>query len=86
MNQHTILVVQTLLKLAIIGKIENVLQSLYAYFSHSLKRTQKFVKMANIVETGGQHILKNIKTRWNSMLLPTKKVLSEYKALVLKMH
>jgi len=86
MNQQTILVVQTLSKLAIIGKIEDVLQSLYAYFSHSLKRTQKFVEMADIVETRGQCILKNIKTRWNSMLLPTKRVLSEYKALILKMH
>jgi hypothetical protein len=53
MSHHTNLVVQILSKLAIVGKIEDVLQSLYAYFSHSLKRTQEFVELFNIVEIGG---------------------------------
>lgn len=38
------------------------------------------------METRGQWILINIKTCWISMLLPTKRVMSEYRALVLKMH
>jgi hypothetical protein len=38
------------------------------------------------MEIGGQCIFKNIKTWWISMLLLIKRVLSEYKALVLKMH
>jgi hypothetical protein len=38
------------------------------------------------METRGQHILRNIKGWWISMLLPAKIILSEYKALVLKMH
>jgi hypothetical protein len=59
---------------------------LYAYFSHSLKRTKKFVSLDNIVETWGQWILRNIKTHWISMLLLVKKVMSEYCALALKMH
>jgi hypothetical protein len=42
--------------------------------------------LANIVETAGQQILRNVKTRWISCLEPVKRVMSEYKALVLKMH
>jgi hypothetical protein len=38
------------------------------------------------VETARQRILKSIKTRWISCLEPMKRVLSEYHALVLKMH
>jgi hypothetical protein len=33
-EHHTNLVVQTLFKMGIIGKIENVLQSFYDYFFH----------------------------------------------------
>jgi hypothetical protein len=86
MSHHTNLAVQTFSKLAIVGKIEDVLQSLYANFFHSPKKTQEFVKMANIMEIGGQRIIKNIKIRWIFMLLLAKRVLSEYRALVLKMH
>jgi hypothetical protein len=39
MNHHTNLVVQTISKLGIVGKNEDVLQSLYASFSHIPKRT-----------------------------------------------
>jgi len=77
---------QTLSKLAIVGKIEDVLQSLYAYFFHSPKRTQEFVELVDIMETREQHSLMNIKTQWIFMLLPTNRVLNEYNALVLKMH
>lgn len=38
------------------------------------------------MEIKGQWTLKNIKTRWISTLFPTKTILSEYWALVLKMH
>jgi hypothetical protein len=61
-------------------------QSLYSFFSHSPKRNQELADLANIVEIVGQRILKNIKTRWISCLEPVKRVLSEYRALVLKMH
>jgi hypothetical protein len=39
--------------MGIVRKIEDLLQSLYAYFSHSLKKTQKFFDLVNIVEIGG---------------------------------
>jgi hypothetical protein len=53
MSHCTNLVVQTFLKLTIMGKIEDVLQSLYAYFSHNPKRIQEFAELVNIVETKG---------------------------------
>jgi hypothetical protein len=34
----------------IVGKIEDVLQNLYSYLFHSPKKTQKFVKLTNIVK------------------------------------
>jgi len=62
MSHCTNLVVQIFSKLAIVWKIENVLQNLYAYFSHSLKGILKFAELTNIMETGGQCIFRNIKT------------------------
>ncbi len=62
MSNHINLIVQTLCKMGIVRKIKDVMQSLYAYFFHNLKRTQEFVDLAHIVEIRGQRILKNIKT------------------------
>ncbi len=50
MSHHINLVVQTLSKMGIVRKIEDVMQSLYAYFLHNPKITQKFVDLAHIVE------------------------------------
>jgi hypothetical protein len=37
------------------------------------------------METQGNKLLNNVKTRWISMLKPTKRVMSEYRTLVVKM-
>ena len=66
--------------------IEELLQGLHSFFSHSPKCNQELANLANIVETTGQRILKNMKTRWISCFKLVKHVLSEYKALMLKMH
>jgi hypothetical protein len=39
MNHHINLAIQTISKLSIVGKNEDVLQNLYAYFSHIPKKT-----------------------------------------------
>jgi hypothetical protein len=49
-------------------------------------QNQELADLANIVETAGQRILRNVKTRWISCLEPMKRVMLEYKALVLKMY
>jgi hypothetical protein len=72
LSHRTNLAVKTLYKMGIVGKIEDVLQSLYSYFFHNPKRIQNFVELVDIVEIGGQRIFRNIKTCWISMLLLTK--------------
>jgi hypothetical protein len=86
MSHRTNLIVQTLSQVPLVMRIEELLQSLYSFFSHSPKRNQELADLANIVETAGQRILRNVKTRWISCLEPVKRLMSEYKALVLKMH
>jgi hypothetical protein len=61
MSHHTNLVIQILFKMSIVKKIEDVLQSLYAYFFHSPKITQEFVDLVDIVEIRGKKFLKESK-------------------------
>jgi hypothetical protein len=58
---------------------------LYAYFNASPKRCNEYHKLAKVVETSGLKILQNVGTRWISMLEPLKRVLGEYKTLIVKM-
>jgi hypothetical protein len=71
-THRTNLVVQTFKILAIVQKIENVLKNSYSYFCNNPKRTQKFVKLANILETKGQHVFNNIKTLVDFYVTPSK--------------
>jgi hypothetical protein len=54
MNHHTDLTIQIHSKLGIVGKIEDVLQNLYAYFFYGPKIIQEFIELTNIVVTRGQ--------------------------------
>jgi predicted HAD superfamily hydrolase len=45
-----------------VDKFEDVLQSLYANFSHNPKRTQEFVELVDIMEIRVGENLRNIKT------------------------
>jgi hypothetical protein len=71
-----------------VHKIKDLLQSLYGYFSHSHKRCKDLEEVVDVVETreGEGGIVSIVKTRWISMLQPAKRVLDEYRVLVLKMH
>jgi hypothetical protein len=68
------------------GKIEDMLQNVYAYFFHNSKKIEKFVELVDIVETMNQWILRTIKTCWISMSFIAKIVIFQYCALVLKMN
>jgi hypothetical protein len=85
-SHRTNLVVKELSNLSIIAKIKNLLQTLYTYFARSPKRHMESTKLAAIMETKGLKIIHNIKTRWFSMVSPLKRVMSEYRILVQKMH
>jgi hypothetical protein len=59
------LVVQTLLVFPLVKYIENLfIQTLHAYFAHSPKRQMEFTKLVKFMETKGNKILHNVKTRW----------------------
>jgi hypothetical protein len=85
MAHRTNLAVKPLSNLPMVQKIEKLLQGLYAYFNASPKKCNKYQKLAEVVETSGLKILQNVATRWISMHEPLKRVLSEYKTLIVKM-
>jgi hypothetical protein len=80
------LAILVLSKLSLVMHIEGMLQSLYAFFSHSPKKVLEFVNITKTLETKGLKLLWNLKTCWILMLSPLKCVLGEYKSLVVKMH
>jgi hypothetical protein len=68
-----------------VNRIEDLLQTLHSYFARSPKRHLEFVKLAEVLETKGLKILRQVKTRWLSMMSPAIKVMNEYRTLVVKM-
>jgi hypothetical protein len=82
---RTNLVVQTLSDLPVVSQIEDLLQSLYAYFNKSPKQHLQFVKLTEVLQSKGLKILKNVKTRWISILSPAVRVMNEYKVLLVIM-
>jgi hypothetical protein len=76
------LVVQFLKYLTFITKIEGFMLNMYGYFSHSSKRHLEFQRLAQTLETKGNKILKNVKTRWMSMLDLLKRIMAEYRFLL----
>jgi hypothetical protein len=79
------LAMQTSSSFPLVHGVETLFQSLYQYFYKSPKRHVEFTKLVNIMETKGLKLLRNVKTRWDSMLSPTKWVMVEYKTLLMKM-
>jgi hypothetical protein len=82
---RTNLVVLSLSSLPIVKKLEHLYNSLHFYFSSSPKRYLEFSKLAEVVETNSQKIFGNVKTRWILLLEPMKRLLLEYKTLIVKM-
>jgi hypothetical protein len=58
---------------------------MHNYFAHGPKGHLEASKLVELLERKGNKIFKNIKTHWISMLSLSKKILSEYKTLVVKM-
>jgi hypothetical protein len=58
----------------------------HAFFNHSPKRLVEFQKLAENIETKGLRPLKNVATRWVSLLEPLRRLLGEYRTLMAKMH
>ncbi len=76
---------QTFSSLSLVAKIEALFFSMYTYYSQSPKRHLEHIKLVEVIDSKGLNFLKNIKTRWISMLASFKQMLGEYKTLVVKM-
>jgi hypothetical protein len=63
-----------------------MLANLYTYFFKSPQKHLECLKLAELMETKGLKILRNIKTRWISMLVPTVRVMNEYRTLLVKIQ
>lgn len=85
---RTNLALETISRLPFVHKLEGMCKSLYSYFSASPKHHLEFTKLLEIVETEGLKVLKQVWTRWISLLEPSLEPLrcisSKYKTLIVK--
>lgn len=79
----TNLAIQSLGDLTLIAHIEVFMMNTYGYFNHL---NVEFQKLAQTLDTKGNKILKNVKTRWMSMLKSLKKIMAKYYPLLPMMH
>ena len=68
-----------------VSHLKSFSQSLYTYFCRSNKWHVEFQKLASIIETKGNKVLQNNTRHWISMRILARRVLKEYKNLVVKM-
>jgi hypothetical protein len=61
-----------------VSRLESLFQSMYSYFCRSNKRHGKLQKLADLIETKGNKMLRNIETRWISMNSPAKRIMFKY--------
>ena len=80
------LVVKILSDLEIVSKIEDLVKVIHAYFVHSLKKYSEFHFLALLMETKGLKLLKNVCTKWCSLIASLRRVLAEYLALRAKIY
>jgi hypothetical protein len=81
----TNLTVDVLGQMPIVSGIEEMLADIYTFFCKSSKKHLEFVKLVELLNSKGNKILRNIKTRWLSMLAPTVRIMNEYRPLLVKM-
>jgi hypothetical protein len=80
------LAVKTLSHLAIFHAIEELMRISYAYFAHSPKKYSEYKSLADTIDTKGLKLLKNVTTRWLSLLEPMRRLLSEFRTILGKME
>jgi hypothetical protein len=78
--------VKTLSELDVFHCIVQLMCLSHAYFAHSPKTYSEYKSFAQTIDTKGLKLLKNVTTRWLSLLSPMRWVLSEYRTILEKMH
>jgi hypothetical protein len=85
MAHCTNMVVQTLFQIPIVKSIKDLLQSLYSFFFHNLKRHIEFFKLEELMKEKRKKNLWNVETCWINTFNPTKRVMVVYMPLLAKM-
>jgi hypothetical protein len=80
------LAARTLSSTEVFQSTEKLMAKAHAFFNHSPKRLSEFQKLADVIDTKGLRPLKNVATKWVSLLEPLRRILSEYCTLIAKMH
>lgn len=75
-----------LFNLELVHWLEVVLQNLYAFFVHKLKKFLEFQELVDFINIKGNKFLRNVKTQWVSMFFLAKWVYVKYRPLIIKMH
>lgn len=81
----TNLALRALSTLPLLASIEVMLRKTHAYFKHSPKRHLEFVHLAEVMETKALKLLKQVATRWVSLLEPMRRLLTQYHVVLAKM-
>lgn len=76
---------KTLSSLDVMSAIEDLLNACHKYFSSSPKKFAEFHTLALMMKTKGLKLLKNVTTRWVSLIDPLRRLLSEYRSVIAKM-
>jgi hypothetical protein len=79
------LAVKTLSQLAVFHEVEELMRVSHAYFSHSPKKYQEYKSFASTIDTKGLKVLKNVTTRWLSLLAPMKQIMSKFRTILGKL-
>jgi hypothetical protein len=77
---------KSLSQLDLLSSIENLLLKSHVYFNHSPKKVIEFRSLAQLLDTKGLKLLKNVRTRWISSHSPMRWLLSEWKSMMAKLH
>jgi hypothetical protein len=80
------LAVKTLSQFPVVHVVEELMRVSYAYFSHSPKKYNEYKNFASTIDTKGLKVIKNVTTRWLSLLEPMKRLMSEFQTILGKME
>jgi hypothetical protein len=80
------LAVKTLSDLPVFHTIEDLMRVSHVYFSHSPKKYNEYKAFASTINTKGLKLLKNVTTRWLSLLEPMRRLMSEFRTVLGKMY
>jgi hypothetical protein len=86
MAHRTNLAIQSLFTMLMVSKLEDLLQTFYAYFFSSPKHHLQFTKLVAVVKIKGPEVIPNLKTRWISIFQPLKCIGKKHRILIVKME